>query len=143
MADSRGPRPITISQVVGVMALVVIVFFIGAFASAAIRTYRLRAWRDELRVEIAEMELDRKNLLLEIERRQSLAWIDEALKETGQVPPGVLAVRLVPSEGTAVAVDASVTREHTGDSLTDRVQELSYFDNPNWRAWMLLLLNRD
>lgn len=143
MVDSRGPRPITVTQVVGVMALAVIVFFIGAFASKAIRTYRLRVWRDELKVEIAEMELDRQNLLLEIERRQSLAWIDEALKETGQVPPEVLAVRLVPSEGTVAAVDAPSILEQTGASLSDRMHDLSYFDNPNWRAWMQLLLNRD
>ncbi len=143
MVDSRGPRPISVTQVVGVLALAVIVFFIGAFASKAIRTYRLRAWRDDLRVEIAEMELDRQNLLLEIERRQSLAWIDEALKETGQVPPEVLAVRLVPSDGTAPAIDTGISEVQAGASLTDRVQELSYFDNPNWRAWMQLLLNRD
>lgn len=143
MVDSRGPRPISVTQVVGVLALAVIVFFIGAFASKAIRTYRLRAWRDDLRVEIAEMELDRQNLLLEIERRQSLAWIDEALKETGQVPPEVLAVRLVPSDGAAPAIDTGISEVQAGASLTDRVQELSYFDNPNWRAWMQLLLNRD
>ena len=143
MVDSRGPRPISVTQVVGVLALAVIVFFIGAFASKAIRTYRLRAWRDDLRVEIAEMELDRQNLLLEIERRQSLAWIDEALKETGQVPPEVLAVRLVPSDGTSPAIDTGISEVQAGASLTDRVQELSYFDNPNWRAWMQLLLNRD
>ncbi len=89
------------------------------------------------------MELDRQNLLLEIERRQSLAWIDEALKETGQVPPEVLAVRLVPSDGTAPAIDTGISEVQAGASLTDRVQELSYFDNPNWRAWMQLLLNRD
>ena len=142
MIESHSSRPITITQIVGVMALALIVFLIIAFAGKAVSTYRLRAWRNELQSELAAMDLERQNLLLEIERRQSLAWIDEALKETGQVPQGVTAVRLVNTGGSSDAFQSSAS-EPAQQSLTERVQSLSYFDNPNWRAWVRLLLNRD
>ncbi|MHB1318894.1 MAG: hypothetical protein ACYCYF_09785 [Anaerolineae bacterium] len=143
MVESRGARPITATQVIGVLALTVIVFFIFAFASKAVRTYRLRVWRDDLKTEIAAMELERQGLLLEIQRRESRAWIDEALKETGRVPPGVTSVRLISPEGSPELTQDTDVRSASGPTITQRVQSLSYFDNPNWSAWMQLLISRD
>jgi len=142
MVEPKGTRPITVAQVVGVLALAVIIFFIIAFASKAVTTYRLRAWRDDLQAEIAAMELEKQNLLLEIKRRESMAWVDEALKEAGQVPPGVLAVRLVSPD--SVPADRQPS-ELAGarESLTGRMEGLRFFDNPNWRAWVQLLLHRE
>jgi hypothetical protein len=143
MVESRNPRPITATQVIGVLALAVIVFFIFAFASKAIRTYRLRAWRDDLVTEIASMELERQGLLLEIKRRESLAWVDEALKETGRVPAGVTSVRLVSPEGSPRTAQAPAVQGEANPTINQRVRSLSYFDNPNWSAWVQLLLNRE
>ncbi|NLT74459.1 MAG: hypothetical protein GXX94_09760 [Chloroflexi bacterium] len=143
MSEPRSIRPVTVSQVVGVLALAIIVFFIVAFAGKAIRTYRLRAWRDDLLSEIASMEQERQDLVLEIGRRESAAWIDEALKETGRVPPGVLSVRLVsPERGEGVVRNAS-QEGSSGPDLAERVQGLSFFENDNWRAWVQLLTKRD
>ncbi|MGI6368059.1 MAG: hypothetical protein ACOX2L_06800 [Anaerolineae bacterium] len=143
MVEPRSQRPITLAQVVGILALALIVYFIIAFAGKAVSTYRLRAWRDELQAQIAVMELERQNLLLEIERRQSAAWLDEALKETGQVPSGVLAVRLVPIEDSDSQDTAPSAGQVLTETLAERVQHLDYFDNPNWRAWMALILQQD
>jgi hypothetical protein len=143
MIESRSTRPITLTQVVGVMALAIIVFFIVAFASKAISTYRLRAWRDDLRTEIASMELDRQGLVLETMRRRTTAWVDEALKETGQVPPGVISVRLVPPENGQQAGEVLAQQTEPGATITERLQGLSFFDNANWRAWLQLLQGRD
>jgi hypothetical protein len=142
MVEAKVPRPVTVTQVVGMLALGMIVFFIIAFAGNAITTYRLRAWRDDLQMEIASMDLERQNLLIEIRRRESMAWVDQALKETGQVPPDVLAVRLVSSESAQRGQDAP-EQVDLRPTLTDRVQGLSFFDNPNWRAWMQLLFDRE
>jgi hypothetical protein len=143
MIESHSTRPITLTQVVGVVALAVIVFFIVAFASKAISTYRLRAWRDDLRTEIASMELERQGLVLEIRRRGTTAWVDEALKETGLVPPDVISVRLVSPESGQSARDAPAQQAEPGETIAERLQGLSFFDNANWRAWLQLLQGRN
>ena len=143
MVESKSTRPITLTQVVGVMALAVIVFFIAACASTAISTYRLRAWRDDLRTEISAMELERQGLILEIKRRGTMAWVDEALKETGQVPPGVISVRLVSPESGQPVREGPVQQAEPGATIAERLQGLSMFDNANWRAWLQLLQGRD
>lgn len=143
MAESRSAKPITAAQVIGVLALTVIIFFIFAFASKAVRTYKLRVWRDDLKAEIATMEVERQGLLLEIQRRESKAWIDEALKETGRVPPGVTSVRLISPEGSPQSIQDADVQSAPGPTITQRVQSLSYFDNPNWSAWVQLLVNRE
>jgi hypothetical protein len=141
MLEAREPRPITVTQIVGVLALAVIVVFIIAFASKAISTYRLRVWRDDLQAEIARMDVERQDLLLEMRRRQSKPWIDQALRQTGQMPPDVLSVRLVSPEPSRDQTHAT-RLDDPGPTITERVQGLAFFDNPNWDAWTDLLLDR-
>jgi hypothetical protein len=141
MPEPRVSRPITVTQVVGVLALVLILLFIVAFASKAVESYRLRTWLNDMEDEIAAMERTREALELEKERRESKAWVDEALKEAGRMPPDVLVVRLVTSEAAPAA-----TREppvSLATRLPDVTQVGPLFDNPNWKAWIDLIVGRD
>lgn len=148
MPDSPFSRPITVTQVVGLVALVLIVLFVAAFASKAVEAYRLKMWLADIEQEIAAMERQREALELEIERRQSKAWIDQALKEAGRVPPGVLAVRLETSEegDTSAELPAAPTPRPAFRTPTlaapDQGRAGPLFGNPNWKAWMDLLLSR-
>ncbi len=140
--EPRVSRPITVTQVVGMLALVLIVFFIVAFASKAVETYRLRTWLHDMEQEIAAMEREYAALTLEKQRRESDAWIDQALKEAGRVPPGVLVVRVVTPEAAPKPEPREIV-----PGLVPRLPEAGeigpLFDNPNWKAWMDLILNRE
>jgi hypothetical protein len=150
MAEPRISKPITVTQVVGMLALVLIVFFVGAFASKAVETYRLRMWLSDMEQEIAAMERQRESLELELQRRESKAWIDQALKETGRVPPDVLVVRVMPSDAAAPAQAEAAALAPTRPAFSTPALDLAedglsgpLFGNPNWKAWMALFLNRD
>lgn len=142
IGEPRVSRPITVTQVVGMLALILIVFFIVSFASKAVETYRLRTWLHDMEQEIAFMEREYAALTLEKQRREADAWIDQALKEAGRVPPGVMMVRVEAPE----AVPTPQPREVL-PGLTPRLPEAGeigpLFDNPNWKAWMDLILNRE
>ncbi len=151
MAEPRSPKPITVTQVVGLLALILIVLFIGAFASKAIETYRLQNWLNEIEDEIASMERQREALQLEIERRQSKAWADQALKEAGRVPPDVLVVRLAtaePVEGAAPLSGPLTPTPRPGFytpalSAPDQGRTGPLFGNANWKAWMELIFGQE
>jgi hypothetical protein len=148
MTEPRFSRPITVTQVVGLVALVLIVLFVGAFASKAVESYRLGMWLHDIEQEIAAMERQREVLQLELERRQSKAWIDQALKEAGRIPPDVLAVRLATSEAddTSTGLPAAPTPRPAFRTPTLAAPEKGragpLFGNPNWKAWMDLILSR-
>ncbi len=152
MAEPRISRPITVTQVVGLLALILIVFFVGAFASKAVETYRLRTWLNEIEQEIASLERQREALHLEIERRQSNAWIDQALKETGRVPADVLVVRVAtpeaaasPGAGSAAPLveDSRPTFSTPSLDLPEDGRSGPLFGSPNWKAWMALIFGRE
>ncbi len=142
MDQSRTMRPISVPQIVGILTLALIVYFGVAFASKAVDTYRLRLWRNDLEHEIAAMERQRQALLIERERRESLSWIDQALKETGRVPADVLVVRLVSPAVRQAPSIPSVEPVSEAPAISDRIEDLALFDNPNWTAWLQLLLRR-
>lgn len=143
MAEPRIPKPITITQIVGVLALGLILLFIVSYTSKAIETYRLRTWRDNLIQEIQAMERQRQALVAEKERRETKAWIDQALKEAGRVPPDVLVVRVVVPETTPTPATPPRGIALLPPSGVEQLRTITFFDNPNWKAWMDLLLHRD
>jgi hypothetical protein len=136
--SERGPvRPVTTTQAVGILASTLALFFLVAFVTKAVDAYRLRNWRSRLEVEIAQMTNERQELEQELQRRQSAAWIDEVLRDAGQVPEGgvsVIAVTVVPSPGLATPTPSA------GVVVAPRTSERpTMFDNPQWRAWLQLL----
>lgn len=148
MTEPRSPRPITVTQVVSVLAAVLIILFIAAFADRAVESYRLGVWLSEMDGEIAALERTREALELEKERRQTGAWVDQALKEAGRFPPDVLVVRVVtpalaapawpePTPSAQEAASGFVSRQPHQGQETGRL-----FGNPNWEAWMELLFGR-
>jgi hypothetical protein len=142
MTEPRISRPITVTQVVGMLALVLIVFFIASFASKAVETYRLRAWLYDMEQEIASMERQYAALELEKQRRESEAWIDEALKEAGLMPPDVLVVRVVAPDVAPTPPPREIV-PGLAPRLPGAGEIGPLFDNPNWKAWVDLILNRD
>lgn len=147
MTEPRSPRPITVTQVVSVLAAVLIILFIAAFADRAVESYRLGVWLAEMDYEIAALERTREALELERERRMSDAWIDQALREAGRFPPDVLVVRVVtpalaaPALHTPTPPAPEAVTEFT--PLQPQGQATGpLFGNPNWEAWMELLFGR-
>jgi hypothetical protein len=118
----------------GILAFTLALFFMFSFASKSVEAYRLRSWRDELRRELAQMERERAELLNEIQYRQSAAWKDQALRDSGWLPPDE--IRVIPEPGRAASAPP-VT-----DVPPERAEQPGHwllFDNPNWSAWLDLL----
>ncbi|MGI5917267.1 MAG: hypothetical protein ACOX9A_12570, partial [Anaerolineae bacterium] len=55
-------RNVSAAQIVGVMTFTLALFFMVAFATKSVESYQLRAWRDRLESDIAEMEREKQNL---------------------------------------------------------------------------------
>ena len=139
----RSPlRPIATMQLVAVLASTLALFFMFAFASKLVEAYRLRGWRDSLESEISTMRIEELRLEGEIERRKSLAWVDEMLRSAGRLPEGVIAVLPVPVEGTDEEVPAAPARVRA--SLVPQIAEgIIWFNNHNWKAWRRLIWGFD
>lgn len=137
MTIQRGPiRPISTSQIIGILAATLALFFMVAFATESVEAYRLRAWRDQLQDEIEAMRRERAELEEEGHRRNSVAWAEEVLRDAGQVGPGmvsVLAITATPGPTPAPTVVATPLPEATP------IPRDAPFDNPNWDAWWRLI----
>ena len=156
MTPHEPPRAITSAQLVGILAFTLALFFVVAFATKTLDTYRLRAWRDRLLGDISAMEHERSMLMAEIERRQSMAWVDKVLRSAGYVPDGVVRViietGIAPAAPSATAVPptrvAEVASAGPGDgvlpSAPGAIPQLGdWFHNPHWQAWRELVLGFD
>lgn len=109
-----------------------------AFVSTAVEAYRLRTWRDELVVEIAEMERERDTLEQELRKRDSVAWVDEQLRQAGLVPPGVVRVVAMPAQSESAAEEGPSEAESPQGAFGGGL-----FDNPHWEGWMNLIFGFD
>lgn len=134
MGIARAYR-ITPRRIVGALAVGLTLFFVVAFGTKALDAYRLRAWRDRLQGEIAALERERDGLKEELRRRQSMAWVDEQLREAGLVPPGVVSVVAVHAGPDLEATPAAPSREPAAAEPT----RTALFDNPHWDAWWRLI----
>jgi len=147
MTGQRSIRPITVTQVLSVMAVAVALYCLVAFGGKSIEAYRLTKWRSELQAEIESMEREAQLLSQEIERRQSPEWLDQALREAGYVPKD--AVRVIIVETTPVATGLATLRQtpdpaqSTSVAKTETNESLQLFHNANWEAWKAFLLRFD
>jgi hypothetical protein len=134
MLSRRNARSLSVGQMLGILAFTLTLFFMISFASKSVEAYRLRSWRDELRRELAQMERERAELLNEIEYRQSDDWKDQALRDSGWLPPDE--IRVVPVPGD---VPAPIPTVDAPDKAAAQPEPWLLFDNSNWRAWLDLL----
>lgn len=137
MGNPRGPvRPITTTQIIGILAATLALFFAVAFATKSVDAFRLRAWRDRLQGEIGAMQRQRAELVEEARRRNSVAWMEEVLRDAGQVGPGmvsIIAVTATPGPTAEPTPEVTPTPEETAAPRS------APFDNPNWDAWWRLI----
>ncbi|MBN1400041.1 MAG: hypothetical protein JXA74_04345 [Anaerolineae bacterium] len=134
MLSRRTGWSLSAAQILGILAFTLALFFMFSFAGKSVEAYRLRNWRDELRRELAQMERERAELVNEIQYRQSAAWQDQALRDSGWLPPDEIRVVPVPGDASSPAplVDSP-------DKVVAQPEPWLLFDNPNWRAWIDLL----
>ena len=142
MDAERTKSGVTTAQIIGVLVFALALFFMVAFATKVVEAYRLRNWRDQLKREIAQMELQKKELQAEIRRRQSEAWVDKVLRDAGWVPEGAERVVVVQVTPAATPQPAPTPRQRML-AVPSVAEELTFFHNPHWRAWQRLIFGFD
>jgi hypothetical protein len=137
-------RNVSAAQIVGVMTFTLALFFMVAFATKSVESYQLRAWRDRLESDIAEMEREKQNLEEDLRRRQSVAWVDQVLRDSGRVPTDVVSVIAVPvqQEVPSAEADAGLPAAEPSRPVTSALSGMP-FNNENWRAWQALIWGFD
>jgi len=140
VSEHKPSRPVSTAQIAGVLSSTLALFFVIAFVGKSLEAYRLRRWRDSVRVEIASMVRQRDELEQQVRRRQSDAWVEEVLRDAGQISDGlvrVVAVTFTPHpvvSATPGALPAATPAPAAPPSL---------FQNQNWRAWQRLIWGFD
>jgi len=139
--DEHSPsRPVTAAQVMGIVASTMALFFMVAFVTKSVDAYRLKNWRDRLWGEIDEMIQQRVELEEELQRRESQSWLEEVLRDAGEVGEGMVSVVVAaatPDPRAQVPVSATPA---SGASASPTGSLLS---TPHWKAWMRLLWGFD
>lgn len=138
-------RPLTKGRIVGLLVILLALFFMASFALKSAELSRLRAWRAQLVEEIAELERQKQTLELEKQRRESFAWVDQALRQTGRVPAGVILVTVstppAPLAPQNVPVPSAEPAVRGAPVLLG--EEGGFFHNANWAAWLRLIRQRE
>ena len=140
MSASKPSMPVSPRQITAVLASALAAFFVMAFATKSLDAYRLRNWRERLNDDIAQMEIRRASLEEELRRRQSISWVEEVLRDAGQLPEGVVSVAAI-----AVTPNPAAARTPAPVSVATPppLPSDTFFDNPHWRAWQRLILGFD
>lgn len=141
----RRGRPLTKGRVIGLLVILLALFFMVSFALKSAELSRLRAWRAQLVEEIADLERQKQALELEKRRRESFAWVDQALRQTGRVPAGVTLITVAtpsaPPSSPSVPMPPAASAPR-GVPLP-LPSEVKFFQNENWAAWLRLIRQRD
>lgn len=138
-------RPLTKGGLVGLLVLILALFFIVSFALKSGELARLRAWRAQLTEEIAGLERQKQALELEKRRCESFAWLDQALRQTGRVPAGVILVTVAtpPASLPPLSVPTPSVTSTTRSVPLPLSGEVEFFHNENWAAWLRLIRQRE
>jgi len=140
MNERRSNRPVSTAQIMGIMASTLALFFMVAFATKAIDAYRLAKWRERIKIEIADLHHERRALEIEIEYRQTDAWLHEVLRDAGHVSAGT--VRVIPVTWTPAPMQAATPTPSPALAPISPRQP-SAFANANWEAWQRLIWGFD
>ncbi len=139
MSVRKSTRSVTSTQIVVVLAATLTLFFLVSFASKALDAYRLRNWRDRLQAEIVQLERQQSDLQEQVRRRESQEWVEEALRDAGQVPVGGVIVMARPI--TPGPTEPSPAGTPARPLSTVDIEGL--FNNPVWEAWRRLIWGFD
>lgn len=115
------------------------IIFLVSFVLSSLELYRFQNWRDELTQEIASLEREKIGLLIEIERRQSPEWIEQAAADSGLVPQKDRIVRAV-SPPTTIDDSSPIEQVAPQPLPIGPMHKEQPFDNTNWRGWRTLIL---
>jgi len=142
------PRPVTVAQMVGVLAFALALFFVVAFVTKARDAYQLRAWRAELQADVSDLLREQAELELEIERRQSPDWVASVLRDAGMVKQGETAVipewrTPVPAVPAAIAPAAAESVATPIPSPTETPPAEQSAPMGYWHSWEQLIFGFD
>ncbi|MHB0859253.1 MAG: hypothetical protein ACYC5M_17015 [Anaerolineae bacterium] len=144
MVEQRSTKPVSTAQIIGILASTLALFFLVAFATKAFDAYRLRNWRDRLKVEIVAMERQRLELEAEKKRRQPDEYAEQVLRDAGRVPEGGVLVMVAQRPAAAVGeVGASATEAKPVEASPSQSDEGALFRNAHWNAWKQLIWGFD
>jgi hypothetical protein len=119
------------------IALAVIgLLVVRVYITQVVELVRLRAWREELASQNAELERQVADLSFELERRGTDVWVVEQLHAMGLVRPDEVRVRAVP---VTPAARPSALPTLLTDGFAESQSE-TLFRNEIWEAWKDLLL---
>ena len=138
--DSKMLGVLGIRRVVGIIAVTLVLCFVVSLVRKAVEAYELRQWIQHLKAEVVELEQERAELLIEIQRRESSTWMDQVLREAGRLPPGVSRVYLVTTEAETATTMSTPTP--TPQPLSEQPRDTGLFEGENWEAWMRALQAR-
>lgn len=136
MNDARPTGPISPKQALIVVLATLALYLLVAFASKSLDAYRLRERRDDLANEVATLEQQRADLQAELQRRQTTPWMEEALRDAGLLPEGVVGVVALTATPGPVVPTPSAQPVTTPNTPT---QSYTLFSNSNWQAWQQLI----
>ncbi len=138
-------RPFTKGRIIGLLVILLALFFMASFAAKSAELSRLRAWRAQLVEEIAQLERQKQALELEKQRRESFAWVDQALRQTGRVPAGVILVTVATPPGPSAPPSAPTPSAGPAPRAVPfpLVSKGELFHNENWAAWLRLIRQRE
>jgi len=135
MSEGRQAGPISTRQLVVVVVTTFALYLILAFAAKSLDAYRLRERKQQLAAEVATLEQERVDLQAELDRRQTTAWLEEVLRDSGLIPEGVVGV--VPVTATPAPPTPTPVEQPTPTPAA--TAEVRLFANPTWRAWRKLI----
>jgi hypothetical protein len=136
MSESRQGGPISPRQAVIAVAATLGLYLLVSFASKSMDAYRLRLRRDEMALQVATLEQQRTDLQVELARRQTTPWMEEALRDSGLLPTEAVGVVLVTATPGPVAPTPSA--QPVAASAEPAVGG-KLFSNLNWQAWQRLI----
>ena len=139
----RSPKPISTAQMMGILVFTLALFFLVAFATKSVEAYRLRNWLARLQRERAALERQREELVLELQRRQSMAWVDETLRQAGLVPTDVIRVIVLTATPQLASTPAPAIQATPTPTQPPLPEQKRLFNNPTWQAWQHLLWGRE
>lgn len=140
MDDNKMLGVLGIRRVVGIIAVTLVLCFVVSLVRKSMEAYELRQWIQQLEAEVAELEQERAELLIEIQRRESSTWMDQVLREAGRLPPGVSRVYLVTTEAETATTLSTPTP--TPQPPSEQPSSTGLFEGENWEAWMKALRAR-
>ncbi len=136
MQNMRPQTKSRLRRLAPVALAIVGLLVVRMYIKQVVELVRLRAWRDQLVSENAEIERQVAQFSFELERRGTDAWVVEQLHAMGLLAPDEVRVRAIPVTAGVPATPAPSSPA----GITETLESTALFRNETWRAWKALLL---